>query len=190
VIFKPFLMKVEMAIGEVNAHLIGCGATKEVMLVDAGSLDDAIVEFVEENGLKLAAVFITHDHPDHVDGLPDVVARYQPKVYAPVERPGGVAAIQVAHGDEVAVGRLRGRVVETSGHTPIGLSLVFPGMVFSGDALFAGSVGGTGTKEAYEKQIGQIREHLFTLPGDHEVYSGHGPGTTIAIERDYNPFFR
>lgn len=188
-IFKPFLMKVPLAIGEVNAYLIGCGATREVILVDAGAIDPAIVGFIEAHQLKLDAVFITHDHPDHVDGLPDIVERYQPAVYAPVDRPAGVPAAKLAHGDPLAVGKLRGRVVETSGHTPIALSLVFPGMVFSGDALFAGSVGGTSTKDDYDRQIAMIREHLLTLPGDYEVYSGHGPATTIAIERDHNPFF-
>lgn len=189
-IFQHFLLKVDMAIGEVNAHIFGCSQSREVILIDAGKFDSRFADFVQAHDLRLTTVFLTHDHPDHVAGAEECAKVFSAKIVSGVKSPGGYAADRVvAHGDAISVGRLTGRFVETSGHTPVALSLVFPGMVFSGDALFAGSVGGTGAPDAYAKQITQIRANLFSLPGHYEVHSGHGPMTTIGIEREFNPFF-
>ena len=189
-IFGHFALKVEMAIGEVNAHIFGCSETKEAILIDAGKDDPAFEAFLRLHDAHLKAVFLTHDHEDHVAGAAECARHYNAQIIAGYATVGGAVVDRVVkHGDEIKVGNITGRVVETSGHTPLGLSLLFPGMAFTGDALFAGSVGGTGTKDAYNKQIRQIREHLFTLPDYTEVHSGHGPATTIGIEKKYNPFF-
>jgi len=146
-------------------------------------------QFVTDHGLNLAKVFITHDHHDHSEALGLVVERFHPKVYAGTDVVGGVAAERLAHGNTLRVGTLTGTVLATPGHTPEGVSLAFPGHVFTGDALFAGSVGGTGSPALYEQQLSHIRANIFVLPGDTEIHSGHGPATTVAIERGYNPFF-
>jgi glyoxylase-like metal-dependent hydrolase (beta-lactamase superfamily II) len=80
-------------------------------------------------------------------------------------------------------------VLATPGHTPDSLSLSFPGVVFTGDALFAGSVGGTGSPRNASQQIEAIRKHIFALPDDYEIHPGHGPASTVAVERGCNPFF-
>lgn len=175
---------------EVNAFIFGCPETKEAVLVDVGEWDTRLPEFVEAEGLKLSTIFITHDHHDHVGGLAEAAEHFGAKVISGTDQPGGYTVDRVVgQGDEITVGNMTGKVVDTSGHTPVGLSLIFPGTVFSGDALFAGSVGGTNSPENYEQQIENIRKNLFTLPGEYEVHVGHGPSTTIGIEREYNPFF-
>ena len=189
-IVKHFNLKVPMAIGEVNAHLWACEKTREAMLVDAGILDPAVVAFIEEKNLRLTTVFVTHDHPDHTAGAEDYRRRFDAQLVAGTPTVGGFYVDRLmAHGDTLAVGQLEGRAVSTPGHTPVALSLIFDGAAFTGDALFAGSVGGTATPESAAMQIEAIRAHLFGLPGDTVVYSGHGPATTIEIERTYNPFF-
>ena len=189
-IFQHFLLKVELAIGEVNTHIFGCDETKEVMMIDAGKYDPRFAEFVDHNGLNLTTIFITHDHGDHVEGVHECAKRFGAQVIAGTENPGGCPADRVvAHGDEVRVGHLSGKVVSTPGHTPVGLSLIFPGMIFSGDALFAGAVGGTASPETYQTQIDAIEKHLLTLPDTYEIHSGHGPASTVRIERLHNPFF-
>lgn len=175
---------------EVNAFIFGCPETKEAVLVDVGEFDPVLAEFVEAQGLTLSTIFITHDHYDHVAGLPQAAEHFGATVISGTEKPGGHAVDRVVgHGDEVTVGNMTAKVVDTSGHTPVGLSLIFPGTVFSGDALFAGSVGGTSNEDDYNRQIENIRNNLFTLPGEYEVHTGHGPSTTIGVEREFNPFF-
>lgn len=185
-IVRHFLLDVN----EVNAFVVGCPETKEAMLIDAGAYDDAVAQFLEEQGLTLKTVFITHDHYDHTDGLGEYVTRYSADVIASIPTvQGHKVAKQVKHGDQVHVGNLIGTVYETPGHTPEGVSLAFPGCVFTGDALFAGSVGGTASEADKQRQLDAIRKYIFTLPPETQVHVGHGPSSTVAIESRYNPFF-
>ncbi len=179
-----------LSVIEVNAFVLSCAETNEAVLVDCGEFDPRIPEFVEHHGLHLTTIFITHDHYDHVQGLRDAATHFGAMVVAGTESPGGYRADRIVKpGDTVQIGTLTGRVVDTSGHTPVGLSLIFPGRVFTGDALFAGSVGGTSNPEDYDRQLANIRNNLFPLPDDTLVHCGHGPSSTIGIEKRYNPFF-
>lgn len=174
---------------EANAFILGCPDTREALLVDAGEYDPRFDAFLEQHGLTLTTCFITHTHHDHVDGLPEVVARHNPRVYSFHDAVKGCATHRLQHDNTIRFAKLEGRVVHTPGHIPDMLCLIFPGFVFSADALFAGSVGGTSTPEDAKTQIDAIRAHLFTLPDETLVHCGHGPSTTIGIEKRFNPFF-
>lgn len=175
---------------ESNAFIYACPETREAVLVDCGDFDPRLPQFVKSQELTLTTIFITHEHWDHVQGLPLAVKHFGARVVSAIAEPSGVKDVHVAQpGDTLEIGKLTARIVDTSGHTVAGLSLVFPGVVFTGDALFAGAVGGTKTPETYELQRENIRANLFTLPGDTIVCPGHGPCSTIDIERRFNPFF-
>ncbi|GMU92075.1 MAG: Zn-dependent hydrolase [Candidatus Hydrogenedentota bacterium] len=184
-IVKHFLLEVN----EVNCFIIACEHTREAMLVDAGAFDQRVADFLANEGLQLASVFITHDHFDHTDGAGEYARRFNARVISGTASVGGCPASVVRHGDSVPLGRLAGMVYSTPGHTPVGLSLAFPGHVFTGDALFAGSVGGTSTPNDARMQLDAIRTCIFTLPPDTEVHAGHGPSSTVSVERRWNPFF-
>ncbi|MGI6460914.1 MAG: MBL fold metallo-hydrolase [Candidatus Hydrogenedentales bacterium] len=183
--FKHFLTSVN----ESNAFILACDQSRDALLIDAGAFEPAIAAFIETKRLKLTSVFITHDHYDHTGGLREIVDRYGAQVYAGSANPGACQAAVVGHGDTIGVGSLEGRVLATPGHTPDALSLAFPGMVFTGDALFAGSVGGTASPALARQQAEAIQSHIFRLPADTEIHTGHGPSSTVAIESRYNPFF-
>jgi glyoxylase-like metal-dependent hydrolase (beta-lactamase superfamily II) len=177
---------------EVNTFLFGCSETKEVMIVDLGEWDERIPNYVNEHGLTVTKIFITHDHGDHTDAVQDAIDAFHPETISGTEAPGGIQVDEVVgHGDTVTIGNIEGYTVDTSGHTPVARSLIFPkvGIVFTGDALFSGSVGGTKSPENFDLQISNIKKNLLTLPDDYELYVGHGPATTIGIERTSNPFF-
>jgi glyoxylase-like metal-dependent hydrolase (beta-lactamase superfamily II) len=175
---------------EVNCFIIACPKRRDAMLIDCGEFDMRIGDFVTKNDLNLNTIFVTHDHYDHTDGVAKAAERFGAQVVSGVDKVGGVPAYRVMKpGETINVGTLKARAVDTSGHTPIGLSLIFDGVVFSGDALFAGSVGGTSNQEDYDRQIANVRKNLLSLPEDYIVYTGHGPATTIGIEKHYNPFF-
>jgi glyoxylase-like metal-dependent hydrolase (beta-lactamase superfamily II) len=92
-------------------------------------------------------------------------------------------------GDTVKVGKFAFRVMETPGHSPGSISLYGHGVVFTGDALFFGSIGRTDFPGAsHETLLESIHKKLLILPDDTVVYSGHGPDTTIGQEREFNPF--
>jgi len=185
-IVRHFLLDVN----EANAFIIACPDTREAMLIDAGAFDAAIPKFLEERGLTLKQIFITHNHYDHTGGLSEYLAKYPAEVIASIGSvEGHKVTNRVRHGDTVKIGNLNGTVLETPGHTPEGVSLAFPGCAFTGDALFAGSVGGTASEADKERQLDAIRKHIFTLPPETQLHVGHGPSSTVAIESRYNPFF-
>lgn len=184
-IFAHFLTEVN----ESNSYLVACEETSEALLVDVAEWDPRIPAYAAAHGLHIAAIFITHAHHDHVGGLAEAMRSLDAKAYAGCTSAGGRAVHRMRHGETLRFGGIEGRAVATPGHTPESLCLVLPGMVFTGDALFSGSVGGTSSPQAHRQEIDSIREHLFTLPDDWEVHPGHGPSSTIGIERRYNPFF-
>ena len=95
----------------------------------------------------------------------------------------------LSEGDIVGVGQLSFTVFATGGHTPGGLSLVGEEAAFVGDALFAGSLGGTRQQIAYQMQRDSVAEHILGLRDEVLLYPGHGPATTVVEERVHNPFF-
>jgi glyoxylase-like metal-dependent hydrolase (beta-lactamase superfamily II) len=184
-IFRHFLLDVN----ESNAFIVGCEDTREALLVDAGDYDAGISGFLDQERLKLTKIFITHDHYDHTGGLGEFTRRYKAEVLAGASNAGGQRATRVRAADTVRVGNLTGKVLETPGHTQDSVSLAFPGHVFTGDALFAGSVGGTSSQSAARQLLDAIQTQIFSLPLDTEIHTGHGPSSTVAIESEHNPFF-
>ncbi|HNR30786.1 MAG TPA: MBL fold metallo-hydrolase [Candidatus Hydrogenedentes bacterium] len=184
-IFGHFLIDVN----EANAFVVGCEETRDAALVDVADFDPRIEAFLARHELHLTTVFITHDHYDHTGGLRELLAKYDATVYSGKGHAGGRKTRVARHGDTLRIGDIEGRVVETPGHTEEGISLILPGMVFTGDALFAGSVGGTTNPRDAQRQVQTIREHILTLPDDYEIHTGHGPSSTVRIERTHNPFF-
>jgi len=184
-IFQSFLLD----INESNAYIVASETTRDAILIDIGEFDARIQDFIEENNLKLNAVFITHDHYDHTSGIPELTRQYRVKILSAAGNAGRTAGKRVGHGDKIEVGDMTGTVFLTPGHTNDSISLAFPGLVFTGDALFSGSVGGVGSTGAAQRQIDAIRQHIFALPDDCEIHPGHGPASTIAIEKNHNPFF-
>jgi len=176
-------------VNEANMFLLACARTRETILVDAPVFDARVSGFLRERALSLVSIFITHLHYDHIGGLPEYVYAYSPRIYAAADSVSGLPAVRVRHGDVIKTGELEFRVVALPGHTPESVGLVAPGMVFTGDALFAGSIGGVSDATSKELEIRQIREHIFTLPDAYHLHTGHGPSSTVWIEKHHNPFF-
>lgn len=185
-------------------------------IIDPGYIDaekGQIVAFIEDKGLKPVCAMLTHGHFDHIYGLTDFVERYDVPVYMDMKerysfehtnpyvcRNYGLPEAPVPHasafrnavqGDVIEVGDLRFEVIETPGHSVGGLCfLEREGKVlFSGDTLFAGSIGRTDHPGGnYDQLIENIQSKLMQLDGDITVIPGHGPATDIATERMTNPF--
>jgi glyoxylase-like metal-dependent hydrolase (beta-lactamase superfamily II) len=193
-----------------NAYLVVCEETRQAMLIDPGGAADRLLGILDSEEMELVALVATHAHIDHVAAASEIQRRVPlPLRLHPREMPllsalpsqglmFGYRRVDVPRsteplheGDTVTVGQLSFRVLDTSGHSPGGISLLGEGCVFVGDALFADSIGRTDIPGAsHTTLIANIRRNLLTLPDETVVYPGHGHSTTIGRERRYNPFLR
>lgn len=176
-------------VNEANMFVVACEETGRALLVDAAAFDPRLQPFLEAHDLVLEAVFITHDHYDHTGALSAIAEAFNPNLYAGAATAGGLPVHRVKQDDTIAVGKAQGRVIELPGHTVESVGLVLPGMVFTGDALFAGSIGGTVNDRDKARETDGIRRNVFNLPDDWLVHTGHGPSSTVGVEKRYNPFF-
>jgi hydroxyacylglutathione hydrolase len=167
-------------------------------LVDPAGVAKNLLHVLDEGRYDLEYVLITHKHADHCDAAAAVAQKY-PHAQI-VMHPRDVAALgtrlagrarPLADGEELPFGR-RGliRTLHTPGHTDGSACFLFDENLFSGDTLFAGSVGGAyGDRSTYADILRSIRDKIFTLPEATVVMPGHGPPTTVALELEHNPFF-
>lgn len=183
--------------------------TKEVLVIDPGASAEKLAEKIKEQGLKPAAILLTHGHFDHATGAEELAKLLQVKIYAEekeketLENPqlnlsGWQGSSLVFHADEylkdeqeIDLAGFHIRVLLTPGHTVGGCCFYFPyqNAIFSGDTLFQTSVGRTDfPKGSMSQLINGIREKLLPLPDETAVYTGHGEMTTIGTERMYNPY--
>ncbi|MDQ8195487.1 MBL fold metallo-hydrolase [Coraliomargarita sp. SDUM461004] len=165
--------------------------SKDAIVFDTGTRAQPILEFLQKQGLKLQAVFITHGHRDHVGGYAELLtAAPAGRVYAPANEPVANAALLEPE-TELMVGKFRVKTVETNGHSRGALSYLVDGLeqsvAFVGDSIFCLSMGGT--KQGYQLALDNNRKKLLSLPPATILCPGHGPMTTVAQELEHNPFF-
>ena len=171
-------------------------------VIDPGDESNTILYYLEDNHLTCRAILLTHGHYDHTGAVYAVHEETGAPVYMNALDAGTAVAfdsytftppegtIFYKEGDEVKVGNLTFRVMETPGHTPGGVTLICGDALFTGDTLFAGSCGRTdfagGSMEVELQSLAKIA----ALPGDYEVYPGHMDPTTLERERNFNYYCR
>ncbi|MEN9575365.1 MAG: Zn-dependent hydrolase, glyoxylase family [Verrucomicrobiota bacterium] len=177
----------------VHCYLVWDEVTREAALFDTGFEAAAVFQIVDAEALDLRHLFITHSHHDHVEGLPAIRERY-PTLRIHTDTKGAPPQHRNRRNDCVHVGSLRVSNRETPGHAEDGVTYLIGNwpddaahMAVVGDALFAGSMGGT--KEHGELAKAKVREQILVLPPATLICPGHGPLTTVAEERACNPFF-
>jgi glyoxylase-like metal-dependent hydrolase (beta-lactamase superfamily II) len=199
-----------LAVGPImaNCFVLGCEETLEAAVIDPGDEPDRILRALAESNLTVKLIINTHGHFDHVGAnkrLHEVTGA--PILIHPLDAPmlsqlansaaaWGMSADnspppgrELQDGDEVAFGKVVLQVLHTPGHTPGGVSLATEREVFVGDTLFAGSIGRTDFPGgSFETLKESIQQKLFNLNDDLTVYTGHGPETTIGVEKRTNPF--
>lgn len=169
-----------------NAWLAWDRDAGTAVAVDSGAPLDPLLEALRRHGLTLAAVLTTHRHPDHVAGHDALVRHARVRVLAPaLEAPHVPFAEAAPAGEEIALGGLRARLVPLPGHTAGHGGWLVEGVgLFTGDALFRGSLGGTvGPAAASWTEARASLETLASLPEDLALLPGHGPPTTVGEER-------
>ena len=199
---------------ETNCYILRRDKTAEdCLIVDAGLDCGPLIDFLRQQKLNPAALVLTHGHIDHIAGVNLLREKFPGlKIYIHMhdadmlEEPlsnlsamtgaafvTGSADFTLQDGDAIEQAGIKLLALHTPGHTPGGISLYSAeqGVVFSGDALFADSVGRTDFPGGSMTQlVSGIKDKLLTLPDETKVYPGHGPETTIAREKAHNQYLR
>jgi hydroxyacylglutathione hydrolase len=173
----------------VHSYVLWDEAKKEAVVFDTGADATEMLEFLRAKELRVAAVYLTHTHGDHIFDLDRLCEKTGAPAFGPAGEPlEGVRPL--AAGDTVSCGQLTGRVLSTKGHSADGLTYFWEGgeipLAVVGDALFAGSMGGP--KISYAQSLAGVRT-ILELPDETLLCPGHGPCTTVAEEKRGNPFW-
>ncbi len=204
------IIKMEVGSLGTNCYIVYCENSRAAAIIDAGGNANEIMRTVRRENLAVQYLINTHGHADHILGLAEVKKQTGAPVLiheadnnmltdAALNLSGFMgsgftvgAADQLLHdGDVIEFGSVKFTVRHTPGHTPGGICLISDGVVFSGDTLFAESVGRTDFPGGSHQQlISSIKKQLMILPDDTQVLPGHGPDTTIGWERKMNSFIQ
>lgn len=191
-----------------NGYLVAYPDSQEVIYIDPGDEAPQMIQYLDEQTLTLTAIVNTHAHLDHISGIGRVKEKWDVPIYLHPEDqflydrlteqaqwfgltcdPAPPVTDALLEDQDLELGQLRFRVHLTPGHSPGSVSLEIGEDVFSGDVIFAGSIGRTDLPGgSLEILMDTIQERILPLGDDKILHPGHGPDTTVGQERLHNPF--
>lgn len=191
-----------------NCYIVYCSDTKEAIVVDPGGEGEEILKRINDLKVNVKYIILTHGHGDHIGGLQEVKNGTKAPVLIheadeaylkdtvknlsslmSMEKIAISPDLLLKDGDILKLGECNAEIIHTPGHTPGGICIKIDNHLFTGDTLFAGSIGRTDFEGgSYDAIISSIKNKLVKYPDETEVYPGHGPSSTIGREKKYNPF--
>ena len=166
-----------------NAYLVVCPDTNRSVIIDAPPDPGALIEAAKKTDVQ--TILITHNHFDHIEGLEEVANAIGAPIGIGEDDADKVpsASLKIAEGDEISFGNVTLTAIHTPGHTPGSTCFTFKQHLFTGDTLFPGGPGKSGSPELLQQLIGSITAKLFTLDGIGEFFPGHGDTGDLATEK-------
>ncbi len=196
---------------QTNAYLVADPQSGEAVVIDPAWDGDLILAAAQERGWRIAHLWYTHAHFDHIGGAGAIADALNPLPLValhPADHtlwraeggaplfglridPGPEPTIDLVHGMRMQLGQVQFEVRHTPGHTP-GHCIFYvaqDSLLFCGDLIFQGSVGRTDLPGgSWEQLVNSIRTQVFSLPDETRLLSGHGPETTVGEQKRSNPF--
>ena len=184
-----------------NCYVVYSQQTKDAIIIDPG-LDfsaeaNQILDYITQSALKVKLIINTHGHSDHINGdpifqekykVPICIHKYDAQSLEEFEKTKFPAKVILEDGSLIEFGNESLKVMHTSGHTPGSICLLGERLVFTGDTLFAGSIGRTDFPESSPNDMRQSLQKLKRLPNNFLIYPGHGPTSVMGEEKRVNLF--
>lgn len=200
--------RLPLGIYQANCYIAWEKESKKAVIIDPGAEFKTIEEFVDKNDLSIEGIIITHAHGDHIGALSEAKNHYRADVLIHQDDHSmlldknrnhsqrmGLNPIEVQadrklkDGDKLELGSIILEIIHTPGHSKGSICIKCGDVIFSGDTLFAGSIGRTDLEGgSFEEIIKSIKEKIMVFEDETQVYPGHGPSTTVGAERYNNPF--
>ena len=193
------ITRLPLGVYQVNCYIIREEASTSCCVLDPGGEAKKVLEFLENRGLTLEAILLTHGNFDHVGAVAELHEATGCKVYLcpedlsmPAKWTGGELCYTDTYGegDELHLAGLDIRVMHTPGHTPGSVCLFVDNAIFAGDTLFAGSCGRTDLPGGDLDAILASLRRLDALEEDYDVHPGHSASTKLSREKQYNAFIK
>jgi len=192
-----------------NTYILSCEKSRQAIIIDPADVDKSITNYIQQEKLLPKYCVLTHGHYDHLGGVAWLKSMYNLQI---LMHHADLPLIENAHKftnplglpspeffqpdkfinelDEITIGSFQLKILHTPGHSPGSITLIDNEDAFVGDTLFAQSIGRTDLPGGnYDAIINSIQEKIFTHDDSITVYPGHGPPTSIGIEKISNPFF-
>jgi hydroxyacylglutathione hydrolase len=176
-------------VGLSNTYLFGSPSGGEAIIVDPSRFDVPLLKTIEDNNYYVKAVLITHNHENHVHGLLTMAKIYNFDIYASEPEVMGFRTIQVSEANPFECCGYTVEPLHVRGHTSDSLIFKINDVLFTGDLLSAGRVGTSSSTWTRNTMYRDLQEKVNTLDGETIIFPGHGPPSTLAIERETNPAF-
>lgn len=193
-----------------NCYIIGCEKTNKAVCIDPGGNPEKILNVIFDKGLDLTHIILTHGHCDHIEGSDylrertnallfihekdkDMITNPEKNLSIFLGRGFGLKEADnfLRDGDNILIGEMRLEILHTPGHTPGSISVRIEDLLFTGDTLFAGSIGRTDFPGgSYSMLKKSILEKILPLGDEIKIFPGHGISSTIGEEKMTNPFLR
>ena len=183
-------------------YVIGDESSKEAAVVDAGWNADKIIETANNEELKINKIILTHSHFDHTQRVGELVDKTKADVYfhelefneiKKYFKTNSSQIIKLKDNDELKVGKIKIRIIQTPGHTPGSMCIFFDDKVITGDTLFVGAIGRTDLPGGNPIKLFESLQKLKKLDDKTKIYPGHDYGqikfSTIGNEKKQNPYF-
>lgn len=190
----------QMELGPLNNFLyfIGDAKTKEIAVIDPAWDVDFLCKEADRAGFKITNIFLTHGHPDHVNGLDEILSRHDVPIYiskheASFLKPGHKNIIEIDDHHKLKIGNIEFECILTPGHTPGCQCFFYKNILIAGDAIFIDGCGrcdlpGGDAREMYKS----LYDIIMKLPDETIIYTGHNygptPFDTLESQKKTNPY--
>lgn len=172
-----------------NSYIISQEESRDALIIDPGIFELALLELIESHNLYIRHILVTHNHESHVKGITTLRKVYDAEIFSASRSICNFPSIPLSDGDTMLIGGFNVLALEVPGHSSDSLVYKIDQMLFTGDVIGAGRIGKT-----FDPYLGHLlhdrcRAKLFSFKENLYIYPGHGPPTTLDIERKFNPAF-